>query len=126
MTAEREALVKARDALQAMMDTWFDYHDAHSLTRPVTGASENAFERALAARDTIDQALANPATIRDTDEDAEAIKRVEKWLDGGCSSWGVPAQDIRALLNRSATPAEPREASGYCPYCMTADPVSRA
>ena len=64
MTAEREALVKARDALQAMMDTWFDYHDAHSLTRPVTGASENAFERALAARDTIDQALANPATIR--------------------------------------------------------------
>ena len=34
MTAEREALVKARDALQAMMDTWFDYHDAHSLTRP--------------------------------------------------------------------------------------------
>jgi hypothetical protein len=58
-STEAVMLREARDALQAMMDSWFDYHDAHSLTQPVTGASGNAFEKALAARDTIDAAL-NP------------------------------------------------------------------
>jgi hypothetical protein len=52
-----EALIEARDALDAMMNTWLDYHDAHSLTQPVTGASANAFEKALTARDKIDAAL---------------------------------------------------------------------
>lgn len=48
----------ARKALQAMMDAWLDYHDAHSLTEPVTGASANAFDKALAARDSLDEAIA--------------------------------------------------------------------
>jgi hypothetical protein len=58
-TALVEALKEARDALQSMMDEWFAYHDAHSLTQPVTGAAGNAFEDALAARDRADKALAS-------------------------------------------------------------------
>jgi hypothetical protein len=58
-------LVEARDALQAMMDAWFDYHDAHSLTQPVTGAAGHAFEKALAARDMIDTALSNVSRLED-------------------------------------------------------------
>lgn len=50
-------LEEARDGLNAMMEAWFDYHDAHSLTQPVTGAAGNAFDRALAAREGIDTAL---------------------------------------------------------------------
>lgn len=53
-----EALEKAEAALQAMMDAWFDYHDAHSLTQPVTGAAGNAFDKALEARDDARAALA--------------------------------------------------------------------
>ena len=50
-----EALEGSREALQAMMDAWLDYHDAHSLTQPVTGAAGNAFDKALAARDGADE-----------------------------------------------------------------------
>ena len=57
-----DALVEARAALQAMMDAWLDYHDAHSLTQPVTGAAGNAFDKALAARDKIDTELAAKET----------------------------------------------------------------
>lgn len=50
--AEAEGLAQqAHDALDAMMRTWLDYHDAHSLTDPMTGASGNAFDKALDARD---------------------------------------------------------------------------
>lgn len=56
----REAASQGRAALQAMMDAWFGYHDAHSLTQPVTGAAGNAFDKALEARDEIDAALATP------------------------------------------------------------------
>jgi len=45
------AIDRAIRAHQAMMDAWFDYHDAHSLTQPVTGAAGNAFDLALASRD---------------------------------------------------------------------------
>jgi hypothetical protein len=44
-------------ALQAMMDAWFDFHDHHSLTQPVTGAAGCAFELALEARDKIRASL---------------------------------------------------------------------
>lgn len=44
---------EAHDALDAMMNTWLDYHDAHNLTQPVTGASANAFDKALEVRDKI-------------------------------------------------------------------------
>lgn len=37
------------EALKAMSAAWFDYHDAHSLTQPVTGRAANAHELALAA-----------------------------------------------------------------------------
>lgn len=52
------AAEQAVEALNAMMDAWFDYHDAHSLTQPVTGAAGNAFDKALAARETLEAAIA--------------------------------------------------------------------
>lgn len=50
--AEAERVIEqAAPALDGMMRTWLDYHDAHSLTEPVTRASGNAFDRALEVRD---------------------------------------------------------------------------
>ena len=45
---------------------------------------------------------------------AERVERVTKWLDGGCSTWGTPMQDIREILNalRQPTQSEP-EAMRY-------------
>jgi hypothetical protein len=51
-------LARARGSLAAMMDAWFDYHDAHSLTEPVTGRASNAFDQALNSREAIDALLA--------------------------------------------------------------------
>ena len=64
-------------------------------------------------------ALANPAT-GDDDDDAlrEAIKQA---LAHRYGDWTTILENALA-----SSPAEPREASGYCPFCMTADPVSRA
>lgn len=28
---------------------------------------------------------------------ADRARRVKEWLDGGCSSWGIPVDDIAAL-----------------------------
>lgn len=53
-----EAGAEAIVALNAMMDAWFDYHDAHSLTQPVTGAAGNAFDKALAAREKLEAFVA--------------------------------------------------------------------
>lgn len=51
---------------------------------------------------------------------AERVERVTKWLDGGCSTWGTPMQDIREILNALRQPSQSdaeierlREALGY-------------
>lgn len=31
--------------------------------------------------------------------EARAVESVRKWLDGGCSSWGLPSQQIEMLLS---------------------------
>ena len=53
--ADLEEVVKVLEqserGLNRMMETWLDYHDAHGLTEPVTGASGGAFDDALEARD---------------------------------------------------------------------------
>jgi|SRR3990167_4372697 len=54
--AERKRIEKLHDAaedmyeaLQALLKCAFDYHDAHSLTQPVTGRVGNAMDQAIAA-----------------------------------------------------------------------------
>lgn len=37
---------------------------------------------------------------------AERVERVTKWLDGGCSTWGTPMQDIREILNALRQPTQ--------------------
>jgi len=37
---------------------------------------------------------------------AERVERVTKWLDGGCSTWGTPAQDIREVINALRHPTQ--------------------
>ena len=37
---------------------------------------------------------------------AERVERVTKWLDGGCSTWGTPAQDIREVINALRQPTQ--------------------
>lgn len=34
--------------------------------------------------------------------EARAVESVRKWLDGGCSSWGLPSQQIEMLLSALA------------------------
>lgn len=41
---------------------------------------------------------------------AERVERVTKWLDGGCSTWGTPMQDIREILNALRQPTQMRTA----------------
>ena len=46
---------------------------------------------------------------------AKRVERVTKWLDGGCSTWGTPMQDIREILNALRQPTQSdalREALG--------------
>jgi hypothetical protein len=54
-----ELLREAREGLQVMLDAYLDFHDANHLTQAVTGAANNAFEKALAARDALDAHLAS-------------------------------------------------------------------
>ena len=62
------------------------------------------------------QALANPATGDDA-----LRKAIERALAHRYGDWMTILENALA-----SSPAEPREASGYCPFCMTADPVAPA
>ena len=62
-------------------------------------------------------ALANPAT----GDDAALRKAIEQALAHRYGDWTTILENALA-----SSPAEPREASGYCPFCMTADPVAPA
>lgn len=52
--------------------------------------------------------------MSDTQTEARAIAAVRDWLNGGCSSWGLPSQQIETLLTalaaKDAELAELREA----------------
>jgi hypothetical protein len=78
-------------------------------------------------QDALRAALANPATIRDTDEDAGDAAWLRQ-LFPVSNTYAKARERCERIANRlaSSTPAEPREASGYCPFCMTADPVAPA
>jgi hypothetical protein len=93
-----EVMIEARDALQAMMDAWFDYHDAHSLTQPVTGAAGNAFDRALMARDKLDATLAARTPTKDRETASPAS---EAFIDA-VQSAQTKLDDLRASLNGDA------------------------
>lgn len=92
---------EARAALQSMMDAWLDYHDAHSLTDPVTGAAGNAFDKALAARDLIDAALTttpeptDPAGVSGV-ADAERVARL--WGELVTAANNEPSDDEEAAF----------------------------
>ena len=96
MTAEREALQRIRLVV--------DREDISCIGRIVV------------VKTFLDQALANPATGDDA-----LRKAIEQALAHRYGNWTTILENALA-----SSPAEPREASGYCPFCMTADPVAPA
>jgi hypothetical protein len=50
-------------------------------------------------------ATRTPAPSSDIEERAQ---RVLKWVAGGCSSWGVPTQDIEAIARAAITATKPK------------------
>ena len=55
---------------------------------------------------------------------AERVERVTKWLDGGCSTWGTPMQDIREILNalRQPTQSDIFNAGDVTKHTLIVDP----
>ena len=129
MSTEREALREQQPRERKDAFVKFSHLAAKALQRwlgegQYTSSDMHVWCQGYAA------ALANPTIIRDTDAEVrlkEFAPTLYSWADQDI----VPGvlkpllRDVADTIERlaSSTPAEPREASGYCPYCMTADPA---